>query len=178
MVLYKRRNSPGYSHLIIHGNESHQQDKRRKKALHLSSKRCVCSDGWNPKLSSPQTQIRAFVFFPVIRETKTPLASGLDHIQGCWALGDLLTGFGSAWEERCHLSSLALGRQEDTPQLYCEDRKVVFGSSLFMYMHAQRVHVPHWACVIPTECKSRAKEWGRIYCLVHFHLEVFRVFGA
>lgn len=32
VVLHKRRNIPGNSHLIIRGNKSHQQDKRREKS--------------------------------------------------------------------------------------------------------------------------------------------------
>lgn len=44
---------------------------------------------------------------------------------------------------------------------------------MFMYMHAQVQGV------CPTLSMQSAKvEWGRIYCLVHFHLEAFRVFGA
>lgn len=65
VFLHEGENLPGNSPLIIHGNENHQQDMGGKKALHLSSvspRSCICSDGWDQKLASPQTQIRAFVF--------------------------------------------------------------------------------------------------------------------
>lgn len=152
-----------------------------KKALHLSSKsprRCVCSDGWNSKLSSPQTQIRAFVFFQWSERPKPlqPLgwiiSKAAEPWVTCWQALEVLGKRGAT-----SLPWLWRGKK-DIPQLCCEDRKVVFGSSLFMCIHVHRVWVLHWACVIATECKSRAKEWGMIYCLVHFHLEVFRVFGG
>lgn len=166
VVLHKRRNVPGNSHLIIHGNKSHQQDKRRKEssAFEQQKSQKMCLLRWlRLKTFFPSKIDQSFSFFPVITETKKPLASGLNRVQGCWALSDLPTVLVSAWEERCHLSSLALERQEDIPQSCCEDRKVVFGSSLgimFTYMHAQvQSTSPILSMCHTNKCKSRAKEW-------------------
>ena len=74
--------------------------------------------------------------------------------------GGLLTGSGSAWEgQRCHLSSLAPQRPEDTTQLCRKDRKVISGRSpgnVFMRMHAQ-VQGVH---AILSICISRVQKSG------------------
>lgn len=140
VAFHEGRNLPGNSHLIMCGNESHQQDTGGKKALHLSGqsrRRCDCSDGWDPKLASPQTQSRSFHLASSTKETRKPWVSELDHGQGC----RLIDRLWSAWEgQRCHLSFLALQRPEDAIQLCHKDRKVISGRPLrnaFMCIHTQ-----------------------------------------
>lgn len=86
VVLHKRRNVPGNSHLIIHGNKSHQQDKRRKESSAFEQQKSLkmCLLRWlRLKTFFPSKIDQSFSFFPVITETKKPLASGLNRVQGC-----------------------------------------------------------------------------------------------
>lgn len=43
-----------------------------------------------------------------------------------------------------------------------------WGLCLHTCMLKCKVQVLYWACVIPAECKSRAKEWGRVKLLSAF----------
>lgn len=121
-----------------------REKKKNKTPLQMKSEspsRCAYSDSWDIKLASPQTQFQAFVFPQRPKRPVTHQPPGWQMAKAAEPPGSLLTGFGSAWEgQRCHLSSLALQRPEDTTQLLCKDRKVISGRSLgnvFMCVHAR-----------------------------------------
>lgn len=109
--------------------------------MHLSTespRRHVCSDGWNPKLASPQAQMRSFVFQ---QQLKRPVnsASRMDPCGGSQAPW-LLSGRVLKCTGKTEVLPLALQSPEDTPPLCRKDPKVISKTpqgKVFVCVHAQ-----------------------------------------
>lgn len=81
VFFYEEGNLHGNSHLIIHGNESHQQDIGGKKSF--ASEQRKSWKMWLLTWLGPKPCFRLCVLSSVTKETSKPIASGLDHGQGC-----------------------------------------------------------------------------------------------